>query len=80
MGWTSNLVVRLRTIATLAIRAIRRAPFTLLIITSILATAAITNTLAHPIAPDMLTRWGYGIDQVRAGRFYQLLFAPFQIL
>jgi len=80
MGWTSKLFVRLRTTVTLSVRAMRTVPFTLLLIASILVTAAITNTLARPIPPDLLARWGFGRDQILAGRSYQLLFAQFQIL
>jgi phosphatidylglycerol lysyltransferase len=49
-------------------------------ILAILVTAAVTNTLAHPISVAMLDRWGFGVDQIRDGRFYHLLFAPFQVL
>jgi phosphatidylglycerol lysyltransferase len=59
---------------------VRRLPFSTVLVAAILATAAFTNTLAHPIPLAMLDRWGFGLEQIRDGRFYQLFLAPFQIL
>jgi len=58
----------------------RRVPFSAAMILAILVTTAITNTLSRPISTVMLEHWGFGIDQIRDGHFYQLFLAPFQIL
>jgi lysylphosphatidylglycerol synthetase-like protein (DUF2156 family) len=80
VGWSRDFLLHLRATTTFLVRALRTTPFTLSIIAAILTTTAITNTLAHPITPDMLARWGFGLNQVRSGYFYPLLFAPFQVL
>ena len=61
------------------IRAIvRRLPFTLLMVVAILLVTAVTETMTEPITPENLNRWGFGLDDLRAGRLYQLLLTPFQ--
>jgi len=58
----------------------RRAPFTLATIGAIVLVAVITGTASAPIDRLLLDRWGFGLADLRAGRFLNLAAAPFQIL
>lgn len=57
----------------------RRIPFTLAIVLAILAVTTATGTISHPISSAQLDRWGFGLADLRAGRFDALLWAPFQV-
>lgn len=80
MNWITYLVQRTHSARVFFHILFRTLPFTVLLITAILAIGAITNTLAHPISAAAVERWGFGFEQMRAGRIYQLFIAPFQIL
>jgi phosphatidylglycerol lysyltransferase len=58
--------------------AARRLPFTLSVVLAILVVTVLTNTIARPITPRTLSDWGFSLDDLRHGRLYFLLPAPFQ--
>lgn len=59
---------------------LRRLPFTAAMVAAVLVAAAITDSLAHPLSAAALHRWGFGLEQLRAGRLDHLLSAPFPVL
>lgn len=65
---------------TVGFALVRRAPFTLGMIAAIVLVAILTGTAALPIDRVLLDRWGFGLADLRAGRFGNLAVAPFQIL
>jgi phosphatidylglycerol lysyltransferase len=75
----TDLVPPMRSLLTFFSDLFGRLPFSASLIIAILATAAISNTLAHPISAEMLDRWGFGVEQMRDGRLYQVFLAPFQV-
>jgi len=62
------------------VAVLSRIPFTAGTILAVLGVTAITTTLAHPIGPELLERWGFGIQDLTGGRPLQVFLAPFQIL
>lgn len=58
---------------------VRRIPFTLVMVTAIITTTAVTRTMMRPITPDQLDDWGFGLAALREGRLQQILFAPLQV-
>ncbi|MEJ2721387.1 MAG: hypothetical protein P8181_09635 [bacterium] len=59
---------------------VRRLPFTVAIIVAMFATAAVTDTLSHPISPSLLARWGFDVDNLRTGHLLPIVLSPFQVL
>ena len=62
-----------------ALAVVRRLPFTLTIALAVLLVTAATGTMMRPITPALLDRWGFGLDDLRAGRLWPLLLTPFQV-
>lgn len=79
MRWANYLLPLPSSVRKSFLLVVRRVPLSLAMVVGIFATAALTNTLAHPISGAVLDRWGFGLEQLRDGRAYQLFFAPFQV-
>lgn len=68
-----------RPAATEALRAVlRRLPYTVLVVITILTVTAVTETMERPISLRSLNDWGFSLNDLRHGRLYFLLIAPFQ--
>ncbi|HKI84134.1 MAG TPA: rhomboid family intramembrane serine protease, partial [Candidatus Krumholzibacteria bacterium] len=61
-------------------RLLRRLPFTTVLILALLTISSIAGVLSHPISSDQLRHWGFGWEDLLAGRMWHLLSAPFLVL
>ena len=59
---------------------VRRVPFTLLLAATIFVTTVVTGTLVHPITLEELAAWGFGVNDLAHGRWFQLILATCQII
>jgi len=57
----------------------RRLPFTMTMVLAIFAVTVVTGTILHPITPDGLDRWGFGLDDLYEGHSFKLFYATFQV-
>lgn len=61
-------------------RLLPRIPFTMVMVTGIFTASAAAGLLGHSISPEQLQRWGFGLQDLLAGRFWKLALAPFFII
>ena len=54
-------------------------PFTLFMMLGILLVTTASRSLLHPLRPELLDRWGFGLNALRNLEFYRLLTAPFEV-
>lgn len=59
---------------------LRRLPMTAALVVGIMITTMLTRTVRHPLPPEMLARWGFGLPDVLAGDWWRLFWTPFFIL
>lgn len=59
---------------------LRRLPMTVALVAGIAITTMLTRTVRHPLPPDLLARWGFGLPDLLAGEWWRLLLTPFFIL